>query len=70
MTAQLHKKVVNVSEGAAYPATWTYARGMISKAMMLDILVSSRLLKKAVLDRVLVSWQFAAGRDGQLGSES
>ena len=70
MTAHLHTKVINVSESVTYPATWTHARGIISKAMMLDILISGRLRKKAVLDRVLVSWQFVAGRDGQLGSES
>ena len=67
MTAHLHTKVVNVSDGVTYPATWTFARGIITKATMLDILISSRLLKKAVLDRVLVSWQFAAVRDGQFG---
>ncbi len=62
MTAHLHTKVVNVSDGVIYPATWTFARGIISKATMLDILISSRLLEKAVLDRVLVSWQFVAVR--------
>lgn len=69
MTAYLYTKVVNVSNGVTYPATWTNARGITSRAMMLDKLISSRLPKKAVPDRVLVSWQFAAGRDGQLGSE-
>ena len=30
MTAHLHTKVVNVSDGVTYLATWTYARGIIS----------------------------------------
>lgn len=67
MTAHLHTKVVNVSDGATYPATWTFARGIISKATMLDTVISSRLLRKAVFDRVVVCWQFAAVRDGQFG---
>ncbi len=55
MTAYVHTKVVNVSDGATYPATWTNATGIISKDMMLGILIPSRIPKKAVLDRVLVS---------------
>ena len=50
MTSHVHTKVVNVSDGVTYPATWTFARGITSKATMLGIVISSRLLRKAVFD--------------------